>query len=363
MTSMATTAGAPAQRKGGSSQAAAPVQVFTRSAKEHTQLAPFDQSVQLNASTQGPFSIEVPATGYVRSVLLLVEATGGAGAGVTAAADGPFNVLQNLTLKDVNGSPIIEPISGWELAQINKWGGYSFAPDPSASGAFSAVAAGTGNFKFLLRVPVEINAREARGALANMNAAQPYRIEYQVAPLASVYGVAPTTAPSVRVRAVLEAWTDPGFPPPGHGMQQFWTKQVYNVLPGSNTIKLARVGNAIRNLILIHRTAAGVRSNNVMFDPLTFAWDNRQLNVAPRDLRRHYATERYGFAPAALDTGVDTLEFTHDFDGHPGGEIFDLWVPTSQASRLELQGTAAEAGSLIVLTNDVVIPAAATATA
>ncbi len=330
---------------------------FTRVAKEHTEAIAFDQSTVLTAAAQGPYSIEVPATGYFRSVLLLVDVTGGAGASV-AAADAPWNVLDNITLTDAGGAPIIESITGYEAFLIAKWGGYAFSSDPALQASYSNTITTNGNFAFVLRIPVEVGAGVA--ALANMNAAQPYRLNYRVNASTSVYTTVPTTLPTVRVRAVLESWTQPadGSLPPMFGATQLWSKQVYNINSGSNTTRLQRVGNTIRNLVLIHRDASGVRSSAMMPDPVTLAFDQRQQHITPRPVRKQYATERFGFA--SIDTGIDVIDYTHDWDGHPGGaELHDLWLVTSQATRLEIQGQYGSAGTLTVLTNDLIIPGTA----
>lgn len=345
----------PAKSQAASITAALP---FTRVAKEHTEAIPFDVSVQISAASQGPYSIEVPATGYLRSVLLLVDATGGAGA-ATAAADGPWNVLTNITLTDAGGAPIIEAMDGYELYLIAKYGGYAFSSDPAAQASYTQTISTNGNFSFVVRVPVEVGAGVA--ALANMNAAQPYRLNYRINANTAVYSAVPaTTQPTIRVRAVLESWTAPqdGSVPPLYGATQLWSKQVYNVNSGQNTTRLQRVGNTMRNLILIHRDGTGARSAAMMPDPLTFAFDQRQQHITPRAVRKLYLTERYGYA--GVDTGVDPIDFTHDWDNHPGGaELHDLWLVTSQATRLELQGSYANAGTLTVLTNDLVLPAGA----
>ena len=330
---------------------------FTRVAKEHTEAIAFDQSTVMTAASQGPYSIEVPATGYLRSVLLVVNVTGGVGAS-TAAADGPWNVLTNVTLTDAGGAPIIESVDGYELYLIAKYGGYAFSSDPAAQASYTNTISTNGNFSFVLRVPVEVGSGVA--ALANMNAAQPYRLNYRVNASTTVYSVVPGTLPTVRVRAVLESWTAPAddSKPPLYGATQLWSKQVYNINSGANTTRLQRVGNTMRNLILIHRDNTGARVTAMMPDPLILAFDQRQQHVTPRAVRSLYLTERYGYA--GIDAGVDPIDYTHDWDGHPGGaELHDLWLTTSQATRLEIQGSYANAGTLTVLTNDLVLPAGA----
>lgn len=330
---------------------------FTRVAKEHTEAIAFDQSTAMTTSSQGPYSIEVPATGYLRSVLLLVNVTGGVGASV-AQADGPWTVLDSITLTDAGGAPIIESISGYEAYLIHKFGGYAFSSDPALQASYTNTITTQGNFSFVLRIPVEVGAGVA--ALPNMNAAQPYRLNFRINASTAVYSTVPTTLPTVRVRAVLESWTAPadGTTPPMSGATQLWSKQVYNINSGSNTTRLQRVGNTMRALILICRDGSGVRQQSMLPDPITFAFDQRQQHITPRAVRSLYLTERYGYS--AVEAGVDPIEYMHDWDGHPGGaELHDLWQVTSQATRLELQGSYASAGTLTVLTNDLVIPATA----
>ena len=56
-----------------------------------------------------------------------------------------------------------------------------------------------------------------------------------------------------------------------------------------------------------------------------------------------------------LDNGVFVYDFCHEFDGSIGRENRDLWLPTLGSTRLEVQGSFANAGTLTVLTNDVAI--------
>src|SRR3954447_15898345 len=99
------------QGKGGKAAAPPPVP-FTRAADEHWEPAPLDYSAALSSTTAvGPISLEVPVAGYLRSVLLRVPASGGAGAGVVAKADAPWSVIQSGDLSDVSGSPILDALT------------------------------------------------------------------------------------------------------------------------------------------------------------------------------------------------------------------------------------------------------------
>lgn len=345
---------------------------FTQASREHTEGAFFDATVNPAAFGSGPTTIgpfDVPAFGYARDLLLLVEATGGAAGGQNAAAkpDAPWSVIRSIALVDVNGAPIVGPFSGYDLMLANKWGGYAFEGDLTKLPAYSAVAT-SGDFSFLIRVPLEIVAREAYGALANMNASSTYKLQITIADDSDVYSTAPNTLPSVRVRGWLEAWAEPaaqdpqGNPqeqePSGLGTTQYWSKATYSIANGANTVRLARVGNLIRTLILVFRDSGGAREGDTFADPIQLHLDGRIVFNEGQLIRRSLMAERYGYQLASIanadaDEGVIVYDFSHDFDGKPGGELGELWLPTVQSSRLEIVGSFGEAGSLEVITNDI----------
>jgi len=308
----------------------------------------------------GPF--DVPAFGYLRNIWLLVEGSGGAiGTGVLAG-DAPFNVLQQVALLDVNGAPIVGPYNGFQLYLINKWGGYQFLQDPDGQPNFS----NTINPVFAVRIPVEISAKTALGSLSNMNSSANYKVQLAIAASTTfLSSVGTATLPVVRVRGWLEAWTLPqptsrdGLPqatlPPLHGTAQYWSVFNKQIAAGENTIILPRVGNQIRNLILVYYddSTPAVRISTEYPDPLRLNWDARQLLNEARSYRQQVMFERYG--NVGLDTGVFVYDFAHDAVGHPGGEDDGhLWLRTVQATRLEFVGTwTGSGGTLQVLTNDV----------
>lgn len=363
---------------GGAAQAApaAVISPFTRAARENVQ--PMDDwtSAVLGAAAQQHGPVDVPAFGYLRAIVLLVQASGGVAGGSAAvlAGDAPWNIIQTIQLNDVNGQPIVGPLSGYELYIVNKYGGYQFLADPTLSPAFATGGTG-GNATWLLRLPIEITARDGLGCLPNQNAASTYKVTYTVNTSALVFATAPGTTPVVRTRLYLEAWSQPlpndpvrGQPqatiPPAMGTTQFWSHYIKAVSAGAQTVQLPRVGNLIRMIaFLLYSTATPSLRTTVDFpDPSLIVWDSRQLLNEPRLLRQEYMMERYGYAGVAtgaaaavqLDTGVFVYDLAHDMEGHVGWELRNLYLPTTQATRLELQGTfGAAASSLTVLTNDV----------
>jgi hypothetical protein len=314
----------------------------------------------------------------VRSIVVLVQATGGAGASVTAAEDGPWNAIKNIALTEPNGATLQQFNSGYELKCAMKWGGYraNDGADPAASPVFSNVAAATGNFSFLLRIPVELNLRDGLGSLPNQNAAATFKLRLTQAASTQVYGTVPTTLPTLRVRAYAEEWDQPEtetagqtnqITPPAMNTTQFWSVQIMNVNAGAQTLRLSRVGNYLRNLIFIFRSATRALGNANFPDPLTIYLDTRPIDIVEINNFRHQMYERTGFggtigattpandSPQGLDNGVFVYDFTHEFDGTLGRENRDLWLPTLGSTRLEIQGTFGASGTLTVLTNDVAI--------
>lgn len=356
---------AVAQNGGGTPSAGVPANPFTKAAREHVEPI-FDVSGVPGAGARqlGNGILEVPAYGYLRNLVFLIEATGGAaGAAVVAVrADAPWSVIDSVALTDVNGQFIFGPYTGYEWFLVNLYGGSAFQSDPRKSETFANVDT-NGNFKFLLRLPVEITHQDGLGALANQNSSSTFKVQLTLAGSDAVYSTAPATVPTVRVRGFLEAWTQPndqdafGVPnikfPPALGTVQNWSKEDKAIAAGSQTPRLSRVGNAIRTIILVTKNAAGQRVGNMFPEQLSLDWDGRQLMTLPPALLRHYNSERYGYPAADLPIGVYVIEFTHDFDGKPGGESRNGYLNTTQASRIELKGNYGAAGIMTVLMNDV----------
>lgn len=370
---------APRQRAASNGQqaAAAPITPFIRASAEHREPVGLDITRQLTGTDQDLSVFDIPAYGFVRSIILLVQATGGAGTGVTAAEDSPFNVIKNIAITEPNGAQIVQFSSGYSLYLANKFGGYRAAAgsDPKASPSYSAPAATGGNFSFLVRIPIELNLRDGLGSLPNQNAAATFKLRLGLAAASQVYGVAPATLPSVRIRAYLEAWDQPeqasqtgginATTPPAMNTTQYWSEQILNPGAGQQTLRLTRVGNYLRNLIFVVRRNGGTRlQGDADFpDPLTIQLDTRPLDIVERNQWKHQMYERSGHGaaglpaegPRGLDNGVFVYDFMHEFDGMYGRENRDLWLGTLPSTRLELQGTFANADTVSVLTNDVAV--------
>lgn len=329
---------------------------FVASSHEHTEPA-FQFTVVPGAAVQQINPLDIPASGYLRAIWL--EVVGSGGTGGTIAADGPWNLIQSVGLQEVNGSTIINPIDGYALYVANVVGGYEFINDP----AQSPIHVGTSpNPRFFLRIPVEISAKDGLGALANQNAAAQYKLSMAINTVAAAFSVAPSPVPTLTIKGWLEAWTLPapadnrGRPqsqiPPLLGTGQYWSQTTRQTIVGTNTLGITRVGNYIRALAFICRDGSGVRQDTVFPDPMRFNWDGNMIhNVSQNYLQQYFRGKVNG--PFTRPTGVFVLPFNHISTGRMGNEDPSLWLPTTDSSRLELEGVSAVAGTLQIMVNEI----------
>lgn len=332
---------------------------FTAGAHEQSELA-FTDTKTPGATVQRIDPKDIPAKGYITSVFLEVTCAGGAGG--TLAADAPWNILTDITLQDVNGSTIVGPINGYELMVANLIGGYSaLRSNPQDSPIFVGSAP---NPSFYLRVPVEISHKDALGALTNQNTSANYKLTYGINTSANIFSVAPTTIPAVTVRAWLEAWSLPSDHdsrgnvqaqvPPMLGTGQYVSVQGPRAhIVGGYTVPFTRLGNYLRAVGIIARDGSGVRSDAVLPDPVTWNWDGMQMQQMSQRLLSQRLYERIG-GTFTRPAGVFALPFNYggEYPG-VGNESPNLWLPTSQSSRLSLDGTASTAGSTTLITVEV----------
>jgi hypothetical protein len=216
---------------------------------------------------------------------------------------------------------------------------------------------------------VEISHFDGLGSLANQNSAAPYKLQITFNSTAAIGTGAFGTIPTVTVRGWLEAWSLPnaadvrGRPqqqmPPVHGTGQFWTTRRPDTLAGAITVPINRVGNLLRNIIFITRTAAGVRDDTVMPDPVIINWDGRQQFQFSQRYWQQMMFEK--LVDVTRDTGVWLLPMAHSNQNRNGDDSPNLWWPTVQATRMELTGASASSGSVQVVVNDIqpveVVPA------
>jgi len=381
----APTRGGTAQRQGAGGRQMAPVP-FVRASVEHAEPIGYDVSTVQTASVQVLPDVVVPAYGFLRAITLVVTSTNGTGTAATATEDAPFNVLQNIILQEPNGAQICNFPSGYDAFCANKYGGYWFDNDIRTDAGYSVSLGSAPGVNFIIRIPVEVCLRDAVASLPNQNSGAQFRLKMNLNSTGGVFGGTVSVGPTVRIRAFMEAWDQPedntdGQPnqtvPPALNTTQYWTRQDFAVNAGQQNVRLTRVGNLIRNLLFVFRTAGGSRSgNDANFpDPMFLYYDTRPLDTVARLQYIQRQRDRYGIkaqlgniaagtgTPLVVqvdggggrDNGVWPYDFAHEFGGFVGRELRDLWLPTLSSTRLEVQGTFGAAGTLTVLTNDVTI--------
>lgn len=360
--------------KGGNRQAAPPPRPFRIGVKSHEEIN-YDVTTNLTASTQDLTVLEIPPAGFLRGLYVLVEATSATNAATVAYlnANAPFSVIDTITLEDTNSKPIVGPFNGADLYFVNKYGGYNFSGDPKLSTVYNADTGTTtpSTFNFVLRIPVELVARDALGSLPNKSGTNKFKVRIRLAPSSAVYSTAPTNAVTVRVRVVQEDWWEPdqtdlkGRPlaqnPPAVQTTQYWTKGTYSIGSGDQRIQIQQgLGYLIRNMIAINYPSASLSrdatSDGNFPDPATLQFEANILFDRLRKLWQDRVARDYGYTGAVgtaggRDYSVYPLPFNLDFGLNPGSETRRGYLATADASRLEFRGNFGAAANFVILSN------------
>jgi hypothetical protein len=354
---------------------------FARSSKYHTEQGNSDTARVINTPAPGTVNYPIPSYGFLTGIFLTALATGGTGAAAVYFEDAPQSIILSIALFDVNGSPIWGPFTGYSAELCSKFGGYRlFPPDGSvaAFGPATATAIGnnpvnfkavTGNFGFVLPIWEEFG-RDGLGSLPNNDASARYNLQVQYASATAsatgpVYTTAPTTYPVLNTQVEVQCRSVPpaadlfgnmnSIAPPAVGTTQYWSAQTAAPISGAQTLQLTRVGNLIRNHILVFRdTANSTRATAETTDmppTLEFDWDSNIRYIANTSTYRQLSFLAYGFD---VPFGVIALPYTTDPDTLAMREIGDEWMATVGATKLTLRFTPAASVGLTILTNDFV---------
>jgi hypothetical protein len=382
----APTTAAPA--KAGAGTKAPPVLKPFRVGVQSVDDEPYDVSVTLTAGTQQLTpQYEIPATGFLEDVYILVENTvtsstatatsTSTGLGVLTE-DGPYNVIDSITFTDTNNSEIIGPITGWDLYVINKWGGYTFQDDPEANTDLftsttnaTASSSAAGSFSFCLRLPVELVPRDGLGALPNKSSSTPFKVKTSVAAIATVYASTATVGGSCRFRMTPTSYWEPtatdgsgnavANQPPGVNTTQYWNKTDYTVAAGSfSTLLTNSVGFPVRNLGFVLRDTNSSRSQGESDwpDPYKLQLQSNIIIDRIKKIWKKRITEAYGYlatgdASGQKDNGLYWQPYCRDFAAKPGWETRRGYLRTTDGMRMQAKGTIGGTGThkLTVFTN------------
>lgn len=372
-------------KEGAKQRARRPFIVGTRTVDRAT----YDNTRVMVASSQAMPTYECDPNGFLSALYIEVVGTSTASAAVIFGPDGPFSVLEDITLNDTNNKPIVGPISGWDLYILAKYGGYGFMDDARNDVDLFSTAT-SGSFAFILRLPVELVHRDALGSLPNKSSSATYDLTFRLAAQAAgaYVSVPQNSLPSVRVRIQQDGWMDPnpvdmrGNPvaqnPPGVQTTQYWTKQIYTLAFGAVNTRLQGIDSLIRNLIFIWRdsvaasatgaTAARSSGDANAPDPFVLQYETSTPVNRLKSVWRRHLREDFGYITAvgagpqeaanARDLGVYPLPFNKDFGLKPGAESRFGYLPSSAATTINISGTQGSTGTapgvLTVLLNKVV---------
>lgn len=287
-----------------------------------------------------------PVGGYMRGLNFYITAVSGGATAATAAADGPWNTIQNLYFRDPFGQPIIQT-DGYSLYLINLYGGQTGAlgvgNNPGTLPSFSAVSATTGAFTIRLYVPLELDS-SGYCSLPSMNAASQPQLQVQTNPTSTVYTTLTGTAPTLTFGLDEPFWMapvdNPAAAPADVGSSAQWSVTRAAAGVGSaqfQRVQLPRVGTYIHTLILILRDSTGARIDAWPTADLSLWFDGVPILFESFNERIDWMYTQFG---VTRPTGVLVYTFRDSIQSFvSNGDTYDLLAPTTPATLLEVAGT------------------------
>jgi len=235
---------------------------------------------------------------------------------------------------------------GYSLYLIDLYGGQSgmlgFGNNAATLPSFTAVA-NTGNFEFRIHLPLELDS-SGYCSLPAMNAASQPSIWVQTNPSSVVYSTLPTTVPTLQLQLDEEFWSapvdQPQFAPPDVGSSAQWsvTKAPTGIAANQfQRIVLPRVGTFTHTLILVLRDSTGARVDLFPSTDLSLWVDGVPHLYETLQERSDKMYAQFG---VTRPTGVIVYTFRNSVQSAVStADTYDLLLPTSPATLLELVGT------------------------
>lgn len=324
--------------------------------------------------------IPLSATGWVRKVSLYFTATFTTSASAAiVAGDGPFNLISSIQLKDATGTPITQPITGFQCYLVNKyvssggvntnipraWGNPQLGPEY----AFAASST-SGSATFRLDIDLEQDFNTGYGCVPNLDSNASLLLEIGVNAYSVAFTGGTPAAATVSVVADQYYWAPVGnslngtpvsSAPPGAGDYLATRYETQTVSASAeNLVNLTNRGGLVKAVIAVSR-AAGVRTAFTAGTNVGLLLDNNEIDSgisleSRQDLmRRTYGyfganiTTSYAPLSAGVMAGIDTGVLVWPFFAEGGGR--DTWLATRVGSLFQLRLTpGASATQLEVIT-------------
>jgi hypothetical protein len=262
-------AGSGGTSSGGAADVAQAVVPFVRGTGKGKYRFYSKSGLTLTTVTQDLGPVDVKAYDYMRALLVTCTTTAVGGTTGTAQADAPFNLFTTMTVSQPNGQTMYQTSSGFHAAMIQKYGFYRAQNDPRTDPNFLV----TGSWAtFAIRIPFELDLRDALGALPNKDAAAPFQVDVVLNTLANVFGANISSSPTFTVEIWLEAYDQPPqtlngmqvqTTPPNMNTLQRWTEQNITMSTGQFDARVRKLGNYVRLLIPIMKNNSSVRIGGV----------------------------------------------------------------------------------------------------
>ena len=367
--------------------ASTPAIPFKIASRKQTRQAFTPPTVTLSSSASSAVSpIEIPATGYLSAVRINVSYTYVASTAVTYTADAPFNIISTIGVRSADGTPLITPMTGYQLYLINKYGAQTFTgklADPKQGYGYSApVATGTNTGSFYLSLPFEFDHEFGLGSIPALASNRSYIIDLTLSSSATVFATGTITSVTASVTGFSEYWAQPAAAnslgqaqqtaPQALGTLARWQLETPVLTPGDKYIKSNNVGGTIRSHILVIRNSSGARiDTNGAPTIFQLYLDNEPQFYFTNSYWVDLMSRVYGLdgsvsakdVAGGLDTGVYVLPY-HTMLGGLAGDTANSrgqLLNTNSASLLQFYGSSfgSAVSTLEVLTNTVSGAAAA----
>src|SRR5258707_165554 len=123
-----------------------------------------DVTLVSSAAAQKLGTFKISPNGWLAGGWCLFEGTGFTTA--TYTGDNPVSGIQKMTFRDVGNREIIGPLTGYEWASVQKFGGY-YPGQPDWRNPATGYAATATGFAFVLWFPLELVYRDSLGEIEN----------------------------------------------------------------------------------------------------------------------------------------------------------------------------------------------------
>jgi hypothetical protein len=313
---------------------------------------------------------ELDSKGYLARIKMLYTGTCvTTTADPVAGADFPYNIIRNFNLQDSAGG-MLARLGGYNLHLAARY----FAPLRRGSAAQSVDTeindidintVATNQLRFGFDHWVETNPRDNLGLVPNQNAAFKYTLDVLHATEADVETTPANTVFALTLNPIYEYYTVPaplradGRPqevaPPFAGIVRQQWDEMQTVPSAAENVYELQPGKVIRNLILVARTATGVRlAAGISRVKILYGDDTQLMDASGQEIRER-AFQLHGIDTPA---GVYPISFADDSGGYVGSDYRRDLVDTRALSRIQmLVTTIATVTQLFIVHDELIVPA------